>query len=82
MMKQYYSSKLHIPVIHIIEILHITGSPDYDTVTASTIMHFVYAYPRIYNCANFEFEFVYSYALAGAKKSKATNDTVTAFRGR
>jgi hypothetical protein len=30
----------------------------------------------------FEFEFVYSYTLAGVKKSKATNDTVTAFRGR
>ncbi len=29
----------------------------------------------------FEFEFVYSYTLAGVKKSKATNDTVTAFRG-
>jgi hypothetical protein len=31
---------------------------------------------------DFEFGFVYSYTLAGVKKSKATNDTVTAFRGR
>jgi hypothetical protein len=30
----------------------------------------------------FKFEFVYNYALAGAKKSKATNDMETAFRGR
>jgi hypothetical protein len=44
----------------------------------------LWAMLRLYrsNDIQFEFEFVYIYTLAGVRNSKATDDTVTAFRGR
>jgi hypothetical protein len=41
-----------------------------------------YRYRSASHTQQYEFEFDYTYTLAGVKKSKATDDTVTAFRGR